>query len=106
MRIHALLALSIATAASAQTNTTCFVNGQWINCTTQQRGPVDTRPTDFLSGLGPLPGSQPQDPEVHRRAVLAKLSELIQGHQCDDAKALAIREGGLQAGLQVAQLCK
>src|SRR6478736_999739 len=51
-----LLILAVPAVASAQaTNTNCFVNGQWVNCTTTQApfgGGVDTRPTDYIGAMG------------------------------------------------------
>lgn len=116
MRAILLFAILPTMAAAQTTNTTCLVNGQWVTCNSRQQQPIDTKPTDFIAGLGgydnlPNPARESQDARAayatsHRQQVLRTLSDLIASHRCDEAKALAIREGGLSAGQQVADLCK
>jgi hypothetical protein len=50
-RFAVLLALA-ASPVLAQSQTTCFVSGRWIDCSTRPSGGFNTAPTDFLSGMG------------------------------------------------------
>lgn len=114
MKAWLAIGLIAASAGAQTTNTSCFVNGQWVTCSSQQPFTVDTRPTDFLSAMGGvenLPGAPAARQQVTpaadpRSAAWSHLADLIKEHRCADAIDFAIRQGGTEAGLRTKALCQ
>ncbi len=122
-------ALALAGAASAQVNTACQVNGQWVYCNstpTNQNGattygtgygaqtiltPEAARDNAVRSQLlaESLRQSRqtptPQQEEAHRQMVREGIAYMIAQHQCDKAKSGAIAAGEFDLAERVVKLC-